>query len=380
MERTYSSEAIDNLRIIHVAGTTGKGSTCAFTEALLAAYSRRTGFSTKYGSYTSPPLREEAERIRINSEQMSKDQFAKYIFEVWDNLTPEYTPDDSMPPLPRYLQLMLLACIHAFIKEGVQVAVLETHHGGEYDSTNIFRHPVATAVTSLGMDHVAQLGPTISDIAWHKAGIFKRHSPAFASGEQPEAARPVLTHRAALAHTSLQFVKRDADLPLEHPALQHDVQRLNLSLAKALVQCYLQSETAAGSDPLTSVDISKALDVVHLPGRFQRLECSNIKWFLDGAHNLMSIGKAVSWYASETQDPSCSSTASVSTERGESQKAHSILAFSHISSERDGQELMQCLIDCVKNKELLFDDVIFCYDGVREDGSLRKGKSESPIM
>ncbi|KUL90484.1 hypothetical protein ZTR_00032 [Talaromyces verruculosus] len=66
-----------------------------------------------------------------------------------------------------------LDSFHTFIRERVQAAIFETHHGGEYDATNVIPQPVVTAITSLGMDHVAQLGPTIDDIAWHKSGIFK---------------------------------------------------------------------------------------------------------------------------------------------------------------------------------------------------------------
>ena len=90
---------------------------------------------------------------------MTRELFARYFFEVWDILS-----RDS-DKLPRYLQLFTLVSFHAFIKEGVEAAVFETHHGGEYDATNVIEHPVATVITTLGMDHIQQLGPTIKDIA-----------------------------------------------------------------------------------------------------------------------------------------------------------------------------------------------------------------------
>ena len=171
---------IDNLRVIHIAGSKGKGSTCAFAEALLRVRQERSGFPCKYGLYISPSLHKETERIRVNSTQISEQRFAENVFEVWERLR---SKDQELNVLPKFLQLLLLVCIHIFIKEDVSVAIIETHQWGQYDTINIFNRPVATGITSLGIDHVAQLGPTISDIAWHKAGILRPETPAFSSSQ-----------------------------------------------------------------------------------------------------------------------------------------------------------------------------------------------------
>ncbi|KAK7712119.1 Folylpolyglutamate synthetase [Diaporthe eres] len=186
---------INKLNIIHVAGTKGKGSTCAWAESFLRAHGNWTGSPEKTGLYTSPHLICPEERIRISFEPLCKEKFARYFFEVWDHLLEQNDGDTSA--LPRNLQLLLLVAFHAFISEGVQAAIIETHHGGEYDSTNVVDRPVATVVTSLGMDHIEQLGPTIGNIAWHKAGIFKHGAHAFSAPQDSATAIEVLRRRAS---------------------------------------------------------------------------------------------------------------------------------------------------------------------------------------
>ena len=123
---------------------------------------------------------------------------------------------------PRHLQLFALLAFHAFIREGVDAAVFETHHGGEYDSTNVIEKPIVTAITTLGIDHVKQLGSSIVSIAWHKAGIFKSGAPAF-SAPQETAAVEVLQKRASDKSVSLQFVNVDPSLPVQLVQLEPDV-------------------------------------------------------------------------------------------------------------------------------------------------------------
>lgn len=156
---------MDSSNIIHIAGTKGKGSTCAFIESFLRAYGETYSFPRKTGLYTSPHLLQMNERIRINSEPIDKALFAKYVFEVRDCLSL-----GEQREKPRFLQLLALVSFHASVQEGVDVAIYETHHGGELDATNCIDNPVVTAITSIGKDHVFDLGPTVENIAWHKAG------------------------------------------------------------------------------------------------------------------------------------------------------------------------------------------------------------------
>ncbi|KAK0383937.1 hypothetical protein NLU13_8028 [Sarocladium strictum] len=317
----HSTAEVDKLNIIHVAGTKGKGSTCAYAESLLRAYGSRTGFPARTGLYTSPHLISYEERIRINKAPISRDLFAKYFFEVWDALL---ATDEGVNHLPRHFQLLALVSMHAFISEGVQAAVYETHHGGEYDATNVIENPVITIITSLGMDHVRQLGPGIENIAWHKAGIFKRGADAF-SAAQDEAPARVLRERAAEKDVTLRFVADGELLDKQHASqLKPDVQRLNCTLALAAVNQFLKRTAPAAAGPVLHDDITKAIQDFSWPGRFQTIEDGDMKWYLEGAHNDMSITKSAEWFGELAQ---------------EDDQALRILVFNQISEEKDGAEI-----------------------------------------
>lgn len=283
---------IDKLNIVHVAGTKGKGSTCAFAECFLRSFGRKTGFPRKTGLYTSPHLIYPEERIRIDSRPISRDLFAQYFFEVWDILAGH---EGSPHVLPRYLQLFAIVSLHAFIKENVEATIIETHHGGEYDATNVIEHPLATVITSLGMDHVKQLGPTLENIAWHKAGIFKAGSSGFSSPQDPSAAA-VLWSRAAEKGTTLAFVENDQSLPENALQLKPDVQRINCSVALAAVRHFLDVKAPRHCPKFSSSDILFGLSQFCWPGRFQVLIHGKFRWYLDGAHNEMSVIKAAEWF------------------------------------------------------------------------------------
>ena len=280
------------LNVIHVAGTKGKGSTCAFVDSFLRAHRERTGFPRRIGLYTSPHLRVVQERVRINSQPISKEAFTKYVFEVWNRLSLSDHPSQG----PRFLQLMMLISVHAFIREKVDVAIYETHNGGEYDATNLFQKPVATGITTIGMDHIAQLGPSIENIAWHKAGIFKNGSPAF-STLQESAASTVLQRRATEKEVTLKFVNIDPALSANARTLRSDVQKINSSLALALAGAFLNDKAPKDSSSLTSHDILQGVEQFSWPGRFHQIVNGNHQWFLDGAHNELSVQKAAQWFA-----------------------------------------------------------------------------------
>jgi folylpolyglutamate synthase len=257
----------------------------------------RTGFPRKTGLYTSPHLIHTEERIRIDSEPISKSLFAKYVFEVWDCLSRHILGTDSnIDGMPRYLQLLALVSFHTFLSEGVDVAIYETHHGGEYDATNVVQKPIVTGIAKIGMDHVKQLGPSIENIAWHKAGIFKPGAPAFSTFQEPAVAA-MLQSRAAEKGVTLEFVGVDPTLPAKSRILGPKVQRKNCSLALALVGAFLERKAPREHRSLTSDDILQGIELFSWPGRFQQIVDGNYQWFLDGAHNELSAKVAAQWFA-----------------------------------------------------------------------------------
>ncbi|KAL6364827.1 hypothetical protein LRP88_00800 [Fusarium phalaenopsidis] len=308
----HTTADIDRLNVIHVAGTKGKGSTCAFIESFLRAHGKRTDFPRKTGLYTSPHLIYLEERIRLNFQPIGRDLFARYFFEVWDALT------RSPGTLPHYLQLFALVSFHTFIREGVEAAIVETHHGGEYDATNVIEHPVVSVVTPLGMDHVKQLGPTIENIAWHKAGIFKTGSAALSSLQEASATE-ILRSRSSEKGANLEFVKLDSTLPEDTPQLRPDVQRINCSVALAAADRFLREKNAG---PLSSSDKAQGISQFSWPGRFQHVVEGRFSWFLDGAHNEMSVIKAAEWFIDNTQTQRAAPTR--------------VLIFGQVSNQRDG--------------------------------------------
>ena len=278
-----------------MAGTKGKGSTCAFTRSFLEAHGHRTGYPGRIGLYTSPHLKVVQERIQINSQLIQKDLFAKYVFEVWNKLEPEELPK------PRFLQLLMLVAVHTFIREKVDVAICETHNGGEYDATNIFAHPIATGIATIGMDHVLQLGPTIENIAWHKSGIFKSGSPAFSVGQEHQVAA-VLRRRASDKNVSLEFVEDDTVNNSDVPVMKTAVQRRNASLAQKLANAFLSQKQPTSCHTLTPHEIREGVERFTWLGRFQQIIQGNHRWFLDGAHNEMSVPYTAQWFADVTKD------------------------------------------------------------------------------
>ncbi|KAI4111829.1 MAG: hypothetical protein LQ339_000288 [Xanthoria mediterranea] len=372
-ELGHSDDDVNGLNVIHVSGTKGKGSTCAFVNSFLKAHGERTGFPRKIGLYTSPHLKYVQERIQIDSRPMSEMLFAKYVFEVWHGLSGKISPG------PRYLQLLFLISVHAFIREGIDVAIYETHNGGEYDATNVIQKPVVTGVTTIGMDHVEQLGPLIENIAWHKAGIFKNGSPAFSTFQEPAAAA-VLQQRADEKHVALQFIGVNPTLPHNTSALKPEVQRTNCSLALALASTFLKMKGPQDCRILAPQDILQGIEQFSWPGRFHCVVDGNHEWFLDGAHNELSIQKAAQWFVEATLerqgerqgylDLSDSNNVELEADVSSiSPPCTRVLIFSHISV-RDGAALLKGVAEALHRGGLQIQHVILSTYEEQQDGAV----------
>lgn len=299
----YSSQDLDRLNIVHVAGTKGKGSTCAFVDSILSRYQQQGRRPHKLGLFTSPHLIAVRERIRINSAPISEALFAKYFFQVWDRLEDNATlAADAVAPgtKPIYARYLTLLSYHVFLSEGVDAAVYETGIGGEYDATNVVDRPVATGISTLGIDHVFVLGPTVETIAWHKAGIMKPGCPAFTI-EQVAPAAQVLQDRAAekgLALTVLDIDPRLAGVRIRPDAA---FQKRNATLAVALAETALKKlDPAFSADPeVLPREFVDGLEQVVWRGRCEVKEEDTIIWHVDGAHTVDSLKMAARWFVGE---------------------------------------------------------------------------------
>ena len=176
-------------KIIHVAGTNGKGSVCAFISTMLEA----GGY--KCGLFTSPHLVKINERFQINEEMVSDETFLEVFCQVKELADSLVEKGDYHPT---YFEFLFLMGMLIFEKEKVDYIVLETGLGGRLDATNSVRNPLACVITSISLDHVEYLGNTIPEIAGEKAGIIKPGVPVVFDGNNPEAAEVIRTRADSL--------------------------------------------------------------------------------------------------------------------------------------------------------------------------------------
>ncbi|KAL4869420.1 hypothetical protein BDV12DRAFT_167736 [Aspergillus spectabilis] len=360
----YQPSDLNCLNPIHVAGTKGKGSTSSFISSILYQYAAARSSSpklNKVGLYTSPHLRFARERIRIDNEPLSEEQFARYFFEVWDRLDEAARAAGEDPnnirTKPQYFRYLTLMAFHAYLSEGVDVAVIECGIGGEYDCTNIIEQPAVTVITSLGIDHTALLGSTIDEIAWHKGGIIKRGVKAF-SAPQPPSAEKVLLDRATEKETELEIVSSHPDLTSNGDVklgLAGDFQYGNAALAVAAAGEYLRKVGLVSDlkeQPLPA-KFRTGLEQAQLEGRCQTRHEKHVSWYIDGGHTLESIRLAGQWVASQIQaNSSLKATAT---------KKLRVLIFNQQT--RDSNALAQALFDTLKTaleSETPFTHVLFC--------------------
>lgn len=152
-------------KVLHVAGTNGKGSVCAYMQAILLFEGKRVGF------FTSPHLVKLNERIRINGKDIDDDTFCRIFAKV--RQVAEELEKEGLEH-PSYFEFLYGMGMLAFEENDAEYIVLETGLGGRLDATNSFEHPFLSVITSIGLDHTEILGDTIEKIAGEKAGIIKK--------------------------------------------------------------------------------------------------------------------------------------------------------------------------------------------------------------
>ncbi len=245
------------MRFLHIAGTNGKGSVCAFLDSILRAQGYKTGL------FTSPHLIEFQERIRFQGEAISPE-------EVAEGLVLLRALVDQMGQIPTFFEITTALAIWYFSKKDVDVVVLETGMGGRWDATNVVT-PLMSVIAPIALDHKEWLGDTLTKIAFEKAGIFKPGIPAVSAPQTDEVAEE-LRRVARLQETSLRFIEKPYTVSQVGLLGQH--QQWNAALAVEVI----------GSSGLivTGDAIRRGLADVQWPGRFQML---SPRLIVDGAHN-----------------------------------------------------------------------------------------------
>ncbi len=261
---------------VHVAGTNGKGSTSAMIESAMRQAGKRTGL------FTSPHLVEPTERIRIQGEQVSAEDFAA-AFDRVHRVAEKLLASNEIDLHPTYFETVTLMAFDLFRDRGVEMAVVECGLGGRLDATNVIT-PDLTVITPVDFDHEQYLGNTIGLIAREKAGILKSRVPAVFARQNPEAER-VLEERAAEIEVPYQ---RAADCVVED--LEIDARASRFRLGAGEIRCPLAGEhqvdnAVTAALALRALGVSPA-GIAHTvwPGRLERV-AEKPEVVLDGAHN-----------------------------------------------------------------------------------------------
>jgi len=253
----------DDVLSIHVAGTNGKGTTCR----MLASVYQSAGFNT--GLFTSPHLTDFRERITVDSEWISGDALLRF-FQTHCHLIEELEPT--------YFELATAIGFWYFREEAVSVAVIETGLGGRLDATNIIR-PIASVITSVGMDHTDLLGNTIEEIAREKAGIIKSEIPVVVGNLGEEAFSEVKKKAADNISTLIKATEPPVEMDPENQPL---AARLNGGIVKAVVQL-LNDKLPVSADQM-AVGFRKWMGRFPKGTSFRRVH-PEYRWYFDGAHN-----------------------------------------------------------------------------------------------
>lgn len=273
-------------KIVHVAGTNGKGSVCAYLQAILMAEGKRTGF------FTSPHLVSVNERIRVDNIQIDNETFLK-VFRKVLKIVRQMVEDGIEHP--SYFEFLFGMGMTAFAETDVEYIILETGLGGRLDATNAIDNPALVIITSISLDHTAILGDTIEKIAGEKAGIIKPGVPVFFDGSSKKAAEVIKAKAAELGVSCREVTKNAYEIQEVHrkyiafsrrSAYDKDVifqvpmcgcyQAMNAELALEA------SEYLLAGEEIHMDRWKEALAELHWEGRMERVGAHIT---VDGAHN-----------------------------------------------------------------------------------------------
>lgn len=276
-------------RVLHIAGTNGKGSVCAFLQAFLLCEGKKTGM------FTSPHLETVRERIVCDGQMVSREEFTSVFTEVKETAV---EMEKEGLGHPSYFEFLYGMAMKVFARAGEEYLILETGLGGRLDATNSFETPCVSVITSIGMDHTEILGDTLEKIAAEKAGIIRPQVPVFFA-DNGDVSAQVIRKTAAKTGAPCRGISKDAvkiqEITDKHIAFftgsEYDsntpwevrgtgiYQTYNASLAIAAAGYVLGKEGHPSQ-------WKKALARVQWPARMEEILPGVI---VDGAHNLAAV-------------------------------------------------------------------------------------------
>jgi dihydrofolate synthase / folylpolyglutamate synthase len=259
--------------MIHVAGSNGKGSVCAYLSSILT----EAGYKT--GRYTSPHLIDWNERICINNQPIDSESLYQTLLKVQSRIDPNRSPTQ--------FEVITAAMWLYFAEQQVDIAVIEVGLGGRLDATNVVDHPLVSVIVSISREHWQRLGFTISNIAREKAGILKAGCPAVI-GQLPDEAKIVVDRQIAALGCPVVYPQpsqlidgaaRQGSLKYQLP-LQGEIQLHNSALAIAAIQFLRQQDWIVSDTAITH-----GIASTRWAGRMQWYEWQGHRLLIDGAHN-----------------------------------------------------------------------------------------------
>ncbi|MBM6602712.1 folylpolyglutamate synthase/dihydrofolate synthase family protein [Pediococcus acidilactici] len=279
-----------NYRIIHLAGTNGKGS----TGAMLAKSLENAGY--RVGHFSSPAMIDQREQIQINGSMIEKEAFVALYEKITQKL-----PQTITPASISIFEWFTLIMLEYFAENGVEWAIIEAGLGGENDATNIIEHPAAVVFTHIDYDHVQILGDTLEQIAQNKAGIIKKDATVFIAPKQTQQVRTILEKKAVQKRATsviqavpgtIQVIKRSitgfkvslhaktTNIAATPFKLLGDYQIDNLTTVVTVYEWLFNQQVINDWQPLIEM-----MQHIQIPGRFQVLQRDPLV-ILDGAHNV----------------------------------------------------------------------------------------------
>ena len=279
----------NKLKFIHVAGTNGKGSVCACLSEVLS----QAGYKT--GMYTSPHLMRINERFKIDGKDIDDREFAALITKVRD-IT------ESMSEQASQFEVLTAAAFEYFYKEGCDIVILETGLGGRLDSTNVINAPEVTLITTIDMDHTAELGDTIEKIALEKAGIIKRGTKVVVDGRNTSVMhvfeKACKEQGCKLIISEIEKIE-NLRVSLEQSKFDYkDIKDIDLSLTglyqpgNAILAVEGIKILIEKGFKISDEDVKAALKKVHWQARFEIMD-KEPYFIIDGSHNPAGVSETV---------------------------------------------------------------------------------------